>query len=155
MLAAARTIVVIDSFPRILSSLDESVRRAIRRKVKVYVQAYAPTPLVATSVVVATKAEQILARWTCEFLILVVDGEQVLFAVCRSDLSGVIRKRIGRTACFCRASSMRGSYAAPVSPVARPGRCRRSDAAKGRNACSMSNPRSANSQHPASSRCTP
>jgi sugar-specific transcriptional regulator TrmB len=91
MLATARTIAVVDAFPRILACLDESVRRAVSRKVKVFVQAYSPTRLAASSVVLAAKADRILARWNCEFLILVVDGEQVLFAVCRSDLSDVIQ----------------------------------------------------------------
>ena len=90
MLAAAQTIVVIDAFPKSLAMLEGDISKAHRRKVSVYVQAYSLTTLKASSIAYVGEAEQVLNYWKSEQLNLVVDGREVLLALCRKELDGVV-----------------------------------------------------------------
>ncbi len=90
MLAATRQVAVVDTFPQTLARLEPALRKTARRRsVSLYLQAYEPTDIPADSMVISSHAEQILAQWNCEFLIVVIDGKQTLFALFDHTLTSV------------------------------------------------------------------
>lgn len=87
MLAAAKSVALVDAFPAIVERLSGDLRKLQRRKVKLYLQTYERTDIPAESNVVSGLAGQIRQQWNCEFLTLTVDGSQALFALCDKELT--------------------------------------------------------------------
>lgn len=91
MLQSAKSFVLVDAFPNILAKLEPDLRKLNKRKLNFFLQTYTPTSIHATSLVMAGDAERILAQWACEFLVIVIDGKEVLLALCHQDMSAVIQ----------------------------------------------------------------
>jgi sugar-specific transcriptional regulator TrmB len=89
MLQAARTVAVVDAFPAAAARVRPFVEKAIRRGVKVYVQAYDAVTVEGAIAVVPPAAERSLEYWQSEQLNIVVDGEQCLLALLTRSLDSI------------------------------------------------------------------
>jgi len=93
MLAAARQVVLIDAFPGALAALRAEITGAAARGVDVAIKAYRPIELGKADCFVAPDGDRVLARWSGEWLNLVVDGTELLMAFLDPDL-GEVRQAI-------------------------------------------------------------
>ena len=89
MLAAAKTVVLVDAFPKALAQIVAPLEAAAKRGVSVAVRAYERIELKAVNVLVATDAERVLALWPGEQLNIVVDAEQFMLALLAKDARSV------------------------------------------------------------------
>jgi len=89
MLRTARQIVLIDGFPGPLAALAPEITGAVARGVHVAIKAYRPIELGGAETFVSPDAERVLARWSGEWLNLVVDGTEHLLSLLDRDLSEV------------------------------------------------------------------
>lgn len=89
MLQAAEKIAVLDVFPGLLAEIEEDVRAAVKRGVKVFVQVYQPFRLKGAKVVLCSQHEKVREHWKSEQLNLVVDGRETLLGLLNDDLSQV------------------------------------------------------------------
>jgi sugar-specific transcriptional regulator TrmB len=89
MMAKARSVVVVDAFPRALERIRPFVVAACRRGVRVFVEAYAPVEIEGASVAVFPKGEETLAKWQSEQLNVVVDGREHVLALLSPELDEV------------------------------------------------------------------
>jgi HTH-type transcriptional regulator, sugar sensing transcriptional regulator len=89
MLARARTVAVVDAFPRVLGELADALARTARRGVQVVVEAYVPTEIEGADIVVVPEGERSLEAWHSEQLNIVVDGREHLLALLSEDLREV------------------------------------------------------------------
>ncbi|HVG24822.1 MAG TPA: helix-turn-helix domain-containing protein [Thermoanaerobaculia bacterium] len=89
MLQAARAIAVVDAFPAAAEKIRPAVEKAIRRGVKVYVQAYDDTVIKGAIHITPPDPAAVLAYWQSEQLNVVVDGEQCLVALLTRSLDGI------------------------------------------------------------------
>lgn len=80
MLQSAEDVALVDAFPRVLEALRPDLDAAAARGVQVAVHAYAPTAIRGADVVIPQTAEGVLRRWPGQWLCLVVDGAEYLFA---------------------------------------------------------------------------
>jgi HTH-type transcriptional regulator, sugar sensing transcriptional regulator len=85
----SQSILVVDAFPRILAELLPAIRRAVRRKVRVFVQAYEAVSIDGASVAVTPVGAESIRHWKSEQLNLVADGREQLLALVSSDLRSV------------------------------------------------------------------
>ncbi len=90
MLRAAKKIAVIDAFPAALERIAPDLRKAARRGVKVWAQAYRAIDLDVTSLVVASESDVVLEHWKGEQMNLVVDGREVLLCLMTAELKKVV-----------------------------------------------------------------
>ncbi len=89
MLDAAKQIAVVDAFPVALERVRGSLLRAVKRGVKVFVEAYAPCDLPGASVAMVPMGPDSLSTWQAQQLNIVIDGSQHLLALLHSDFSKV------------------------------------------------------------------
>jgi HTH-type transcriptional regulator, sugar sensing transcriptional regulator len=80
MLERAGEVVLLDAFPAVIERLRPALEGAAARGLTVVVQAYSPTSLNGVDVVVPRAAGTILERWPGQWLCLLVDGAEYLFA---------------------------------------------------------------------------
>lgn len=80
MLEQAEAVVLLDAFPAAANVLRPALEAVVARGATVVVQAYAPTELAGAEVILPLNAEDILRRWPGQWLCLVVDGAEHLFA---------------------------------------------------------------------------
>ncbi len=80
LLAAARSIAVVDAFPEALDELAPAIRDVASRGVDVSVHAYAPASLAGARVIVAPNGDAVRARWPGTWLNVSADGAAALVA---------------------------------------------------------------------------
>lgn len=85
MITDAKTIILVDAFPGVVEMLKPDLESAAKRKVTVVLQAYQPAALAGVEVVPFQSANQMLERWGGNWLIVVVDGAEYLFAYMSDD----------------------------------------------------------------------
>jgi hypothetical protein len=88
MIARAKSIVLVDGFPRPLDELAKDLGAAAKKR-RVAVQAYRRFALRGATVVVAKDGERLLERWRGHWLNVVVDGEEALLAYLDEALESV------------------------------------------------------------------
>lgn len=91
MLARARRKVVVDAFPRILATFPDALEEAAARGVEVLAKIYEPTALEGVTAVVDVRDALIPDKWGVQWLNLVVDGREALFACLESEEHRVIQ----------------------------------------------------------------
>jgi sugar-specific transcriptional regulator TrmB len=89
MLAGAKTISLLDVFPKIAVQLTQHLEAAAKRGVTVAIRAYEPLKLKGVTVLVAPDAARVLRTWPGEQLNLVVDAEQYMLALLAKDTESV------------------------------------------------------------------
>ncbi len=89
MLQGARTVAVVDAFPAAAAKVRPAVEKAIRRGVKVFVQAYDDAAVEGAIMTVPPDPASVLEYWHSEQLNIVVDGEQCLLALLTRSLDAI------------------------------------------------------------------
>lgn len=89
MLARAKTVAIVDAFPRALAEIVPAIERAAGRGVRVAVEAYRPIEIAGADVVIVPDGEASLRAWRSEQLNLVVDAKEHLVALLGSELDEV------------------------------------------------------------------
>jgi predicted DNA-binding transcriptional regulator len=90
LIDTAETIILIDAYPGVVEILKPWLEAAVERKVTVVLQTYrqaelAGVELAGVEIVPFQHAERMLDRWTGNWLIIVVDGAEYLFAFLSGD----------------------------------------------------------------------
>lgn len=80
MLERARDVVLLDAFPTALEMLRPGLEAVAARGIPVAVQAYAPAEMAGVDVIIPLGAEKVQERWTGQWVCLMVDGAEYLFA---------------------------------------------------------------------------
>jgi sugar-specific transcriptional regulator TrmB len=80
MLERAAEVVLLDAFPAMIERLRPALEAAAARGLTVTVQAYSPTEIQGAEVVVPPTADLVLERWPGQWLCLLADGAEYLFA---------------------------------------------------------------------------
>jgi sugar-specific transcriptional regulator TrmB len=81
----AETIILVDAFPGIVAILKPWLEAAAAHGIKVVLQIYEPVEIAGVETVVFQYAERMLERWWGNWLIVVVDGAEYLFAFLSDD----------------------------------------------------------------------
>jgi len=89
MLDRAEKFAVVDAFPTALNAIAGAVERAASRRVRVFVEAYAPCTIPGADLVVVEHGPVTLDRWRSEQLNVVVDGREHVAALLSHDMSTV------------------------------------------------------------------
>jgi HTH-type transcriptional regulator, sugar sensing transcriptional regulator len=89
MVESAREVVLLDAFPLSLGALRTGLEAAAARGVMVVAQVYEPTALPGVEVVVHSFRERARERWPGQWLCIVVDGAEYLFAYLDADGTSV------------------------------------------------------------------
>jgi HTH-type transcriptional regulator, sugar sensing transcriptional regulator len=89
----AETIILIDAYPGVVEILKPWLEAAVERKITVVLQSYRPTELTGVEIIPFQHAERMLDRWMGNWLIIVVDGAEYLFAFL-SDDNATVRNAI-------------------------------------------------------------
>lgn len=89
MLERAEEIVLIDAFPQSLENLRDCLTETAKRGVRVTAQIYAPLDFPEIEHVVSSAADATTERWRGQWLCLVIDGAEYLFAYLDEDGSKV------------------------------------------------------------------
>ncbi len=85
MLERARDIVLMDAFPDAVETLRPGLAAVAARGIPVAVQAYVPTEIEGVDVIIPLGAERVQERWTGQWVCLMVDGAEYLFAYLDSN----------------------------------------------------------------------
>ncbi len=85
MLERAEEIVLIDAFPQSLENLRENLAEAAKRGVRVTAQTYAPIDFPEIEHAISASATSTVERWRGQWLCLVTDGAEYLFAYLDED----------------------------------------------------------------------
>jgi len=91
MLARASDLVLIDAFPGTLASIARDVNDISERGVRVLVKAYSDSSVIVTQLIKTPNAQSILDRWPGQWLIIVVDGGELLMALFDKDLQSLLQ----------------------------------------------------------------
>ena len=89
MLDRCKKIAVVDAFPGPLECITPAIKRAIRRKVNVYLQVYRPMTIPGAVIAVTPGGEEALKYWSSQQLNIVIDGEEHLLALMDQNLTKV------------------------------------------------------------------
>jgi sugar-specific transcriptional regulator TrmB len=89
MLDRCRKIAVVDAFPGPLEFIGPAIKRAIRRKVNVYLQVYRPLTIPGAVIAITPGGEEALKYWSSQQLNIVIDGEEHLLALMNQNLTMV------------------------------------------------------------------
>lgn len=81
----AEKIVLIDAFPGVIEILKPWLEAAAKKKITVVLQAYEPVQIEGAEIIVFQHAARMLDRWPGNWLIIVVDGAEYLFAFLSDD----------------------------------------------------------------------
>ena len=85
MLERAEEIVLIDAFPQLLENLKEHLLETSRRGVRVKAQTYSAADIPEIECFISSEAESTVRRWQGQWLCLVIDGAEYLFAYLDED----------------------------------------------------------------------
>lgn len=85
----AKKAIIIDAFPQALKTLKPTLQAAIKRGVRVSVQAYDDINLAGTDLVKAFETEKVIGFWKTEQLNMVVDGKECFVCLFNNDLSEI------------------------------------------------------------------
>lgn len=85
MLERARDVVLLDAFPDAIEMLRPGLEAVAARGIPVAVQAYAPIEIEGVDVIIPLGAERVQERWTGQWVCLMVDGAEYLFAYLDSN----------------------------------------------------------------------
>lgn len=91
LLSSAKSIALIDAHWNSLSSLTQDLEKAAQRDVIVALKVYTNVDIKGADVILHPKHEEIRARWPARWIIMVVDGCQVLLAAASADGSRVVQ----------------------------------------------------------------
>lgn len=80
MLKRAEEIVLIDAFPQVLEQIKNQLEAIAGRGVQVVAQGYIPMEIKGIDYVLSNEASIVSARWQGQWLCLVIDGAEYLFA---------------------------------------------------------------------------
>jgi HTH-type transcriptional regulator, sugar sensing transcriptional regulator len=81
----AETIVLVDAYPGVIKTIRPWLEEAGARGVTVVLQAYKPVQIRGVEVVEFQNAADMLGRWRGDWLVVVVDGAEYLFAFIGED----------------------------------------------------------------------
>lgn len=81
----AETVILVDAFPKAVEIIKPWLEAAGERGVKVVLQVYEPTEINAVETIAFQYSEKMLERWQGQWLIVVVDGAEYLFAFLSDD----------------------------------------------------------------------
>jgi len=81
----AERVILIDAYPGVVETLRPWLEAATKKKITVVLQAYEPTAIDGVEIVDFQHAPQMLGRWRGNWLIIVVDGAEYLFAFLGDD----------------------------------------------------------------------
>lgn len=81
----AETVVLVDAYPGVIESIRPWLEGAAERGVTVVLEAYEPVKLKGVEIVPFQHADTMLRRWRGDWLIVVVDGAEYVFAFLGSD----------------------------------------------------------------------
>ena len=99
LIEQSESIVLVDAFPQTIETLKPWLEEAaVSRKITVVAQVYTPTKIKGAEIVNFQASELMLGRWAGQWLILVVDGAEYVFAYLNAD--GVSVKRRSGAAAF-------------------------------------------------------
>ncbi len=93
MLRGSREVGFLDLFPEPLRQLEDEIRAAVRRGVRLAVQVYEPADVSGVDVILNRSSADLLRRWAVQWLSLFIDGEQHLIAMLASDGDRVYQAR--------------------------------------------------------------
>jgi sugar-specific transcriptional regulator TrmB len=96
MIAAAKSVILLDAFPAPLAELEKAARAACRRGVKVFVKTYAPIRVAGCDVLAPAEPDLMLKMWNGDWLNLVVDSSESVQSFLMKDGAGV------HAAAWCR-----------------------------------------------------
>ncbi len=85
MLERSREVALLDVFPLLLSELRSDIEKAAGRGVKVVICVYEPVNLSGVTTILDSQAAELLERWSGQWLAIVVDGAEYLFAYLSED----------------------------------------------------------------------
>ena len=91
MLADAEQIVMMDLFPMPLAELRAEIEAATARGIEVVVKVYAPSEISGAEVILEPDHQAVLGRWPGEWVNLVRDGSEFLYALLAKDGRRVIQ----------------------------------------------------------------
>jgi sugar-specific transcriptional regulator TrmB len=89
MIACANKVVLIDVFPNLLGEISAEISAAAARGVTIAGQIYAPAKLPGTQLSVRSPQDQVLQRWSGDWMNIVVDGEELLISVLERSGQGL------------------------------------------------------------------
>jgi sugar-specific transcriptional regulator TrmB len=90
ILAEARQVVLVDSFPQPLEELRAAIAKAAARGVRVAILAYDPVEVPGAKVVLNHQAPIVRSRWAGHWINIAADSAQHVNALITPDLSGIV-----------------------------------------------------------------
>jgi len=91
MLARARRKVVVDAFPGVLATISDELEATAARGTEVIAKIYEPVTLAGVTLVIEARGRHIPDKWGIQWLNLVVDGREHLFACLEAEELRVIQ----------------------------------------------------------------
>jgi len=91
LVMSAQQVVLVDAFPGTLEEIRADLEAAIARDVAVAVHAYAPVDLPGAAVAFGTRGAATMARWPGDWLNVLADGREVLWALLERGRRGVLQ----------------------------------------------------------------
>jgi sugar-specific transcriptional regulator TrmB len=85
LIEQAENVILVDAFPQTIEILKPWLEAAAQRKIPTIAQVYKPTKIRGVEIVNSHVAELMLRRWQGQWLILVVDAAEYLFAYLTAD----------------------------------------------------------------------
>lgn len=89
LIEQAESVVLVDAFPGIVEIIGPWLEAAAKRDVTVVLQTYKPTNIDGVKIIPYQAAELSLRRWPGQWMIVVVDGAEYLFAYMNGDAKTV------------------------------------------------------------------
>lgn len=91
MLATAKAIALIDVHWESLEELREDLKRALSRDVNLALKVYRPVYVEGADVILHPEHEKIRSRWPAQWIVMVIDGSQLLMALITADGSRIVQ----------------------------------------------------------------
>jgi sugar-specific transcriptional regulator TrmB len=85
LIEQAENVILVDAFPQTIEILQPWLETAAQRKIPTIAQVYKPTKIKGVEIVNSHVAKLMLRRWQGQWLILVVDAAEYLFAYLTAD----------------------------------------------------------------------
>lgn len=89
MLSRAKTVAMIDAFPKVVPVLIEDIKKAAGRGVDVYLQVYEPVEVKGARVLLIDSFQNVLQYWKSQQLNLIIDGQEHILALLDEEMSNV------------------------------------------------------------------
>jgi sugar-specific transcriptional regulator TrmB len=91
MLREAKSMVLIDIFPKPLAHLKADIEAAAKRGVRVWIMVYEPGEVKGCEIIAPEKTAPQLLVWKADWLNVVADSREVVYSLLKKDESGVHR----------------------------------------------------------------